>query len=130
MKDRKIKKLYYSISEVSQITSLKPYILRYWETEFPELRPRKNRSGNRIYKLDDIKVIFLIKRLLYEDKYTIEGARQRLQQLRRIGEQMNLSFEQLRRDDLINELKNELRGLLEMLSNSTNQKNSPMASSN
>ncbi len=122
MKDQKIKKLYYSISEVSQLTSLKAYVLRYWETEFAELRPKKNRAGNRTYNLDDIKLIFLIKRLLYEDKYTIAGARQRLRQLRRIGEQMNLSFEQLRRDDLISELKRELRGLVEMLNHSTDQK--------
>lgn len=122
VKDQKIKKLYYSISEVSQITSLKAYVLRYWETEFAELRPKKNRAGNRTYNLDDIKLIFLIKRLLYEDKYTIEGARQRLQQLRHIGEQMNLSFEQLRRDDLIVELKKELRELLASLNHTTDEK--------
>jgi DNA-binding transcriptional MerR regulator len=115
MADQKIKKLYYSIGEVSQITSLKAYVLRYWETEFAELRPKKNRTGSRIYNLDDIKLVFLIKRLLYEDKYTIAGARQRLQQLRHVGEQMNLSFEQLRRDDLIGEIKRELRELLAML---------------
>jgi DNA-binding transcriptional MerR regulator len=122
VKEKKIKKLYYSISEVSRITSLKAYVLRYWETEFAELRPKKNRTGNRTYNLDDIKLIFLIKRLLYEDKYTIEGARQRLQQLRRVGEQMNLSFEQLRRDDLILELKKDLRELLAKLNHSTDQK--------
>lgn len=122
MKEQKIKKLYYSISEVSQLTSLKAYVLRYWETEFAELRPKKNRAGNRTYNLDDIKLIFLIKRLLYEEKYTIDGARQRLQQLRHVGEQMNLSFEQLRRDDLIIELKKDLRELLADLNNSTDHK--------
>jgi DNA-binding transcriptional MerR regulator len=122
MKDQKIKKLYYPISEVSQMTSLKAYVLRYWETEFVELRPKKNRSGSRIYTQDDIKIIFLIKRLLYEEKYTIEGARQRLRQLRRIGEQMNLSFEQWRRNDLIIELKKELHELLAMLNHTTSQK--------
>ncbi len=115
VKDQKIKKLYYSISEVSRLTSLKAYVLRYWETEFAELKPKKNRAGNRTYNLGDIKLIFLIKRLLYEDKYTIEGARQRLRQLRRVGEQMNLSFDQLRRDDCISELKKELQELLGML---------------
>jgi DNA-binding transcriptional MerR regulator len=122
MKERKIKKLYYSISEVSRITSLKPYVLRYWETEFEELRPAKNRAGNRTYRLEDIKLVFLIKRLLYEDKYTIEGARQRLKHIRRIGEQMDLSFDQLRREDLIFELKRELREMLELLNHSTNEK--------
>ena len=118
MSDKKIKKLYYSISEVSQITSLKAYVLRYWETEFVELRPKKNRAGSRTYTLDDIKLVFLIKRLLYDDKYTIEGARQRLQQLRRVGEQIDISFDQLRRDDMISELKKELRELLGMLNGS------------
>jgi len=124
MKDQKIKKLYYAISEAGQITSLKAYVLRYWETEFAELRPKKNRAGNRTYSLEDIKLIFLIKRLLYEDKYTIEGARQRLQQLRRVGEQMDLSFDQLRRDDLISELKRELHELLDMLNHKTDRKTS------
>jgi DNA-binding transcriptional MerR regulator len=124
VKDQKIKKLYYSISEVSRLTSLKAYVLRYWETEFAELKPKKNRAGNRIYNLDDIKLIFLIKRLLYEDKYTIEGARQRLRQLRRVGEQMNLSFDQLRRDDCISELKKELQELLGMLNHKADEKNS------
>jgi len=123
VKDQKIKKLYYPISEVSQITSLKAYVLRYWETEFAELRPKKSRAGSRTYTMDDIKQIFLIKRLLYEDKYTIEGARQRLQQLRRVGEQMDLSFEQLRRDDVLIELKKEMRELLGMLNHQTDQKN-------
>lgn len=118
MSEQKIKKLYYSISEVSQITSLKAYVLRYWETEFAELRPKKSRAGSRTYTMDDIKLIFLIKRLLYDDKYTIEGARQRLQQLRRVGEQIDLSFDQLRRDDMISELKKELRELLGMLNGS------------
>jgi DNA-binding transcriptional MerR regulator len=124
VKDQKIKKLYYSISEVSRLTSLKAYVLRYWETEFAELKPKKNRAGNRIYNLDDIKLIFLIKRLLYEDKYTIAGARQRLRQLRRVGEQINLSFDQLRRDDCISELKKELQELLGMLNHNANEKNS------
>lgn len=115
MSDQKIKKLYYSISEVSQVTSLKAYVLRYWETEFAELRPKKSRAGSRTYTIDDIKLIFLIKRLLYDDKYTIEGARQRLQHLRQVGEQIDISFDQLRRDDMIVELKKELRELLGML---------------
>ncbi|MCG3117971.1 MAG: hypothetical protein ALAOOOJD_00104 [bacterium] len=121
---KKIKKLYYSISEVSQITSLKAYVLRYWETEFAELRPKKSRAGSRTYTLDDIKLIFLIKRLLYDDKYTIEGARQRLQQLQHVGEQIDLSFEQLRRDDLILELKREMRELLATLNHGTNPQHS------
>ena len=73
-----IKKLYYSISEVSTITGLKQYVLRYWETEFTQLKPSKNRAGNRIYRSHDIDVIIGIKSLLYDRKYTIKGAKQHL----------------------------------------------------
>ncbi len=78
MKDLFIKKLYYSISEVSEMTHLKPYVLRYWESEFPQLRPAKNRAGKRIYRSSDIELVLLIKKLLYNDKFTIEGARKRI----------------------------------------------------
>ena len=73
-----MKKLYYSISEVSKITDLEQYVLRYWETEFDILRPAKNLAGNRIYTNKDIKLILLIKKLLREEKYTIEGAKKML----------------------------------------------------
>jgi len=80
MKHMGIKKLYYSISEVSKITGLEQYVLRYWETEFPELKPAKNRAGNRIYTNKDIKLIIKIKQLLRDEKYTIEGAKQVLKE--------------------------------------------------
>ncbi|MBM4171403.1 MAG: MerR family transcriptional regulator [Ignavibacteria bacterium] len=76
MKDFTLKKLYYSISEVSKLTGLEQYILRYWETEFSQLNPGKNRAGNRIYTNKDIKLILQIKKLLRDEKYTIEGAKQ------------------------------------------------------
>ena len=75
MKDLSIKKLYYSISEVSKITDMEQYVLRYWETEFEQLNPQKNRAGNRIYTNKDIQIILHIKSLLREKKYTIEGAK-------------------------------------------------------
>ena len=75
MKDLSIKKLYYSISEVSKITEVEQYVLRYWETEFEQLKPQKNRAGNRIYTNKDIQTILLIKNLLREKKYTNEGAK-------------------------------------------------------
>jgi len=75
MKDLSIKKLYYSISEVSKITDMEQYVLRYWETEFEQLNPQKNRAGNRIYTNKDIQVILHIKSLLRDKKYTIEGAK-------------------------------------------------------
>ena len=76
MKIKEIKKLYYSIGDVSQITGLKQYVLRYWETEFNILKPGKNKAGNRIYKDKDIKIIRHIQTLLYEKKFTIKGAQQ------------------------------------------------------
>ena len=79
MRDLSIKKLYYSISEVSKITDIEQYVLRYWETEFNELNPQKNRAGNRIYTNKDIRLILYIKELLREKKYTIEGAKKILE---------------------------------------------------
>lgn len=72
----KVKKLYYSIGEVSELTQLKSYVLRYWETEFTQLKPPKNRAGNRTYRQKDIDIIKEIKHLLYDKKFTIVGARQ------------------------------------------------------
>ncbi|MBI3578920.1 MAG: MerR family transcriptional regulator [Ignavibacteriales bacterium] len=80
MKHIGIKKLYYSISEVSTITGLEQYVLRYWESEFPQLKPAKNRAGNRIYTNKDIKLILYIKRLLRDERYTIEGAKKVLEE--------------------------------------------------
>ena len=98
MKQLGIKKLYYSISEVSKITDLEQYVLRYWETEFEQLKPAKNRAGNRIYTNRDIKLILYIKRLLREERYTIEGAKQVLMAYMpegEGGEQLDLLSEQL-----------------------------------
>ena len=80
MKHIGIKKLYYSISEVSTITGLEQYVLRYWESEFPQLKPAKNRAGNRIYTNKDIKLIIYIKKLLRDERYTIEGAKKVLEE--------------------------------------------------
>jgi DNA-binding transcriptional MerR regulator len=80
MKHIGIKKLYYSISEVSTITGLEQYVLRYWESEFPQLKPAKNRAGNRIYTNKDIKLILYIKKLLRDERYTIEGAKKVLEE--------------------------------------------------
>ena len=80
MEAKDIKKLYYSISEVSDITGLKQYVLRYWETEFSQLKPNKNQAGNRIYRSHDIDMILDIKSLLYDRKFTIKGAQQHFKQ--------------------------------------------------
>lgn len=77
---RKDQKLYYSIGEVGDLIAVKPHVLRYWETQFPMLKPKKNRAGNRTYTVREIKFLLTIKSLLYEKGYTIPGARQRLRE--------------------------------------------------
>ena len=74
-------KIYYRIGEVSRITGVKPYVLRYWESEFRWMAPAKSRSKQRLYRKRDIEVIQLIKRLLYDERYTIAGARKKLREL-------------------------------------------------
>ena len=81
-----IKKLYYSIGEVSQETGLEQHVLRYWETEFEGLSPQKNRAGRRVYTRDDIDFIEKLKYLLKERKFTIEGARNALERAEHGGE--------------------------------------------
>jgi DNA-binding transcriptional MerR regulator len=71
-------KLYFRIGEVSELTQTKAYVLRYWETEFPTLKPMKSRSGHRLYRRQDVESVLEIKRLLYEKGFTIEGARKQL----------------------------------------------------
>jgi DNA-binding transcriptional MerR regulator len=71
-------KLFFKIGEVSKIVGVEPYVLRYWETEFPFLKPRKNKSGQRVYIKKDVEFLLYIKRLLYHERYTIEGVRKRL----------------------------------------------------
>jgi DNA-binding transcriptional MerR regulator len=77
---------FFSIGEVCALTDLKPHVLRYWESQFRFLNPAKNRSGNRVYKSREVELVMLVKHLLYTEKYTIEGARQRLDQFRRSGD--------------------------------------------
>jgi len=75
-------KTYYSIREVCNQTGLEPHVLRYWESEFSILRPKKNRAGNRAYREKDIETIFTIKQLLYEEQFTIPGAKRKLASLK------------------------------------------------
>jgi DNA-binding transcriptional MerR regulator len=75
-----IEKGFYSIGEVSRLTALKPFVLRYWETEFPTLQPQKSSGGRRIYCQEDVDMILRIKRLLYDEGFTIAGARRHLRE--------------------------------------------------
>lgn len=109
-------KLYYSISEVAEMTGLKPYVLRFWEKEFPFLKPKKNRAGNRSYQQKDIDSINQIKHLLYEQGYTIEGAKSKLKTFRYESEEAKLVADKMRLKNLLLEIRKELSELLEILS--------------
>jgi DNA-binding transcriptional MerR regulator len=76
---------FFSIGEVCELTDLKPHVLRYWESQFRFLNPAKNRSGNRVYQRREVELILLVKHLLYTEKYTIEGARQKVDEHRKGG---------------------------------------------
>jgi DNA-binding transcriptional MerR regulator len=108
------KKAYYSIGEVCELTSLKPHVLRYWETQFELLHPTKNRAGNRVFRPKEIELILLVKHLLYEKKFTIDGARQRLLDMRKGGEIAEGGKDVVDRDFLAN-LRQELLQVKEVL---------------
>ncbi|NQT97182.1 MAG: MerR family transcriptional regulator [Candidatus Marinimicrobia bacterium] len=125
-----MKKLYYSISEVSEITGLKPYVLRYWETEFKQLAPPKNRAGNRTYRQKDIELIQQLKQLLHVEKFTIEGARKKLTEkpekietateeeqpiLSEAVADENSTEENKRRKKMLSYIRQELESMLEVL---------------
>jgi len=76
---------FFSIGEVCELTDLKPHVLRYWESQFKFLNPAKNRSGNRVYQRREVELILLVKHLLYTEKYTIDGARQKVEEQRKGG---------------------------------------------
>ena len=101
-------KRYFRIGEVSRLTSLEPYVLRYWESEFPQIRPRRADSNQRTYRKEDLEIILEIKRLLYEEKLTIKGAKQRLKQ--KMGKKVVLDDR-----EVLKELKSELQDILEVL---------------
>ena len=105
---------FFSIGEVCALTDLKPHVLRYWESQFRFLNPAKNRSGNRVYKSREIELIMLVKHLLYTEKYTIEGARQRIDHYRRTGE-LRVAAKQAMSAEVARELRTEVRAVLDIL---------------
>jgi DNA-binding transcriptional MerR regulator len=112
--DRIAPKQYYSIGEVCEIVDLEPHVLRYWESQFPVLNPSKNRAGNRVYRRKEIKLIQLLRHLLYGEKYTIEGARQKLEQLRSDGKLARAA--RVAWDvETVRDLRREADGLVELL---------------
>jgi len=108
-------KLFFRIGEVSELLGVEPYVLRYWESEFPALAPKKSSSGQRMFRRKDLDLLFNIKHLLYEKKFTIEGARKALQ------DQPKKSAAPAKQDSLfatdpLPEIRKELAALVKMLS--------------
>ena len=102
-------KRYFRIGEVSRIVGVKPYVLRYWESQFPPLRPKRADSRQRVYKREDIETLGAIKKLLYEERLTIAGAKNRLKAIKQ-GEQPAIP-----EGNLLNEIKKELQQILKIL---------------
>jgi DNA-binding transcriptional MerR regulator len=136
-------RLYYSISEVSEIAEVKPHVLRYWESQFRILKPKKNRAGNRMYRPRDLNLVLTIRDLLYRNGYTIAGARRKLLDARRQGllengcltepdvapmpvkqedeksapaiDERQLTLNEGARNDVLQQVREELRSLLHIL---------------
>ena len=110
-------KLYFKIGEVAEITGVKPYVLRYWESEFKMVNPSKSRSRQRLYRKSDVELIFRIKELLYEERYTINGARKKLKELGygRIS-QPELQFEKVDSKPTLDQVIEELKEIQKILS--------------
>lgn len=109
-----LKKAYYSIGEVCDLTGLKPHVLRYWETQFEVLHPNKNRAGNRVYRPKEVELVLLVRHLLYEEKFTIEGARKKLIEMRRSGELAEERHEVLE-PEVLSTIREELVQLRQIL---------------
>lgn len=108
---------FFSIGDVCQLTDLKPHVLRYWESQFRFLNPAKNRSGNRVYQRREVELIQLVKHLLYTEKYTIDGARQKVDEHRKGGAVKVAAREALAVETLA-ELQRELEQLASILDGS------------
>jgi len=108
-------KLFYKIGEVSRIADVEPYVLRYWETEFSFLKPRKNKSGQRVYVRRDLELVLEIKKLLYEDRYTIEGVRKKFGEVEPPPKQTPAPVGAVSSRDVIDKVKKRLREILGQL---------------
>ena len=109
---------FFSIGEVCELTDLKPHVLRYWESQFKFLNPAKNRSGNRVYQRKEIELILLVKHLLYTEKYTIEGARQKVEEHKKSGDLKTVARAALSLET-VDSLERELKELLDLLRGDT-----------
>ena len=108
-------KLFFKIGEVAKLTGVEQHVLRYWEDEFDALQPKKNKSGQRVYEKKNIELIFKIKRLLYLERYTIVGAKQKMRESKRKNSQLSLGFD---RESFLDQKRNiisDLESILEFL---------------
>ncbi len=109
-------KLYFKIGEVSELLAVEPYVLRYWETEFPLLSPKKSGTGHRLFRRKDVELLLRIKHLLYDKRFTIEGARQALQlESRSPKPRIKSSQQELFSSDPLPEIRRELSDILQLL---------------
>jgi DNA-binding transcriptional MerR regulator len=105
---------FFSMGDVCSITDLKPHVLRYWESQFRFLHPAKNRSGNRVYQRREIELIMLVRQLLYTEKYTIDGARQKIDDYRKSGELKAVARAALD-NQTVESMESDLQGILSAL---------------
>jgi DNA-binding transcriptional MerR regulator len=105
---------FFSMGDVCNLTDLKPHVLRYWESQFRFLHPAKNRSGNRVYQRREIELIMLVRQLLYTEKYTIDGARQKIDEYKKNGELRTVARAALDMQT-IESLENDLKSIASVL---------------
>ena len=109
-------KLYYKIGEVARITNVKPYVLRYWESEFKIISPKKSLTKQRVYGKRDLELILEIKKLLYNEKFTLEGAKKKIKQIQaERARQLGLPFQDQRFQTALTNIKKELHSIKKML---------------
>ena len=120
MPPRKPEKTQFTITEVSNLTGTKAHVLRYWESEFPQLKPEKNRAGQRVYRQRDVDIVLRLKRLLYDDQYTVAGARKRLDKdlkdSRRTQLPLELNLQEAELAGALMKARRQINGLVDQLS--------------
>ncbi len=109
-----MKKYYYTIGEVCNLLELKAHVLRYWEKEFPQLKPKKAKDRNRKYNPEDVELLKKIKYMLYTQKYTIEGARKKLKEMKKTKPQIVLDFT-VDKEDVKKKIVEDLKNIKEVL---------------
>jgi DNA-binding transcriptional MerR regulator len=125
MKGKEPVQEFFSIGDVCTLTDLKPHVLRYWESQFKFLHPAKNRSGNRVYQRREIELVMLVKQLLYSEKYTIDGARQKIDDYRKSGE-LKAVARAARDSQAVESMETELRAILAILDGQIEPKGSEL----